>query len=282
MSPGLFGVDQWYWSTQTPRLLYGRLIGPSDVVARKTVLRTCQDVVKYLFRTPNPVGETIRVGNLSFEVVGVLGGIQNTDIRRSIFIPISDSAEPISRSYWIREIYLRWTTTTRWNELGLWLLRRFRGLIEGTKQVSRCFITLSESEGDRRFMYKNIFIYAALSVTILLGGLGITNVMLAAVQDRTREIGLRKALGAKEKIIMAQFLTESVLISHFAGAIGAIGGLMSVQILKGPLGVEVSPKLMAASILGGLIFTVFLCVVSGLYPSIRASRLDSVSAMKFE
>jgi putative ABC transport system permease protein len=121
-----------------------------------------------------------------------------------------------------------------------------------------------------------------LSITILLGGLGITNVMLAAVQDRTREIGLRKALGAKEGIIMVQFLTESIFISLFAGVIGAGVGLLSVQLLKGPLGVEVSPMMMALSIVGGLVFTVFLGVVSGLYPSIRASRLDSVSAMRFE
>jgi putative ABC transport system permease protein len=106
--------------------------------------------------------------------------------------------------------------------------------------------------------------------------------MLAAVQDRTREIGLRKALGAREEIIMVQFLTESVFISLFAGAIGAVGGLLSVQLLKGPLDVEVSPLMMTASIFGGLVFTVFLGVASGLYPSIRASRLDSVSAMKFE
>jgi putative ABC transport system permease protein len=81
---------------------------------------------------------------------------------------------------------------------------------------------------------------------------------------------------------MVQFLTESVFISLFAGAIGAIAGLMSVQVLKGPLGVEVSPLMMALSIVGGLGFTFFLGVVSGLYPSIRASRLDSVSAMRFE
>ena len=72
-SPGLFGVDHSYWRTQTPRLSYGRLIGPSDVVGRKAVCVLGQDVVRYLFKSPNPVGETIRVGNLSFEVIGILG-----------------------------------------------------------------------------------------------------------------------------------------------------------------------------------------------------------------
>lgn len=127
-----------------------------------------------------------------------------------------------------------------------------------------------------------LLVYSALGITIILGGLGITNVMLAAVRDRTREIGLRKALGAREEFIMVQFLTEAIFISLFAGIIGAVGGALSVQFLKTPLGVEVSPLMMTVSIIGGLIFTFFLGVLSGLYPLIRASRLDSVSAMRFE
>lgn len=282
-SPGLFGVDHSFWRTQTPRLLYGRLIGPSDVVGRRTVCVLGQDVVKYLFKNPNPVGETIRVGNLSFEVIGILGGIQNTDTRRSVFIPITTAQNQFQGLYWIREIYLRvddYNEVERVRDLALEALKGSHKGYEAGIRVVHYPQRIKKVTGTVYVV--KVFIYAALSITILLGGLGITNVMLAAVQDRTREIGLRKALGAREEIIMAQFLTESVFISVFAGVIGAIGGLMSVQVLKGPLGVEVSPLMMTVSILGGLVFTVFLGVVSGLYPSIRASRLDSVSAMKFE
>lgn len=88
-SPGLFGVDNQYWMTQSPTVLRGRLIGPSDVVGRKTVCVLGQDVVKYLFENSDPLGTHLKAGNLTFEVVGILGGIQHSDIRRSIFIPIS-------------------------------------------------------------------------------------------------------------------------------------------------------------------------------------------------
>jgi len=282
-SPGLFGVDQWYWRTQTPTLLYGRLIGPSDVVSRRSVCVLGQDVVKYLFKNPNPVGETIRVGNLSFEVIGVLGGIQNADIRRSVFIPITTAQNLFQGLYWIREIYLRvddWNAVEPVRDQALEALKGSHKGYESGIRVVHYPQRIKKVKGTVHVV--KVFIYAALGITILLGGLGITNVMLAAVRDRTREIGLRKALGAREEIIMVQFLTESVFISLFAGAIGAIGGLLSVQLLKGPLGVEVAPLMMTVSIFAGLLFTIILGVVSGLYPSIRASRLDSVSAMRFE
>ncbi|MGD9817336.1 MAG: ABC transporter permease [Desulfomonilaceae bacterium] len=127
-----------------------------------------------------------------------------------------------------------------------------------------------------------MFIYASLGVTVILGGLGITSVMLSAIQDRTREIGLRKALGAKEEIILLQFLVEAVLISFMAGAIGVGLGVITVNFLKGPLGVEISKAMLTLSIFMGLFFTLLLGIVSGIYPSLRASRMDSVTAMRFE
>ncbi len=127
-----------------------------------------------------------------------------------------------------------------------------------------------------------LFIYAAICVTIILGGLGISSVMLAAIQDRTREIGLRKALGAEKWTILLQFLLEAVLISLFSGAIGIVFGFLGVEVLKGMLDVEVSRAALTLSIIQGLLFTVMLGIASGMYPSIKASRMDSVTAMKFE
>ncbi|MGB6064465.1 MAG: ABC transporter permease [Desulfomonilaceae bacterium] len=282
-SPGLFGIDQSFWRTQTPTLLYGRLIGPSDVVGRKNVCVLGHDVVKYLFKNPNPVGETIRVGNLSFEVIGILGGIQNSDISRSVFVPITTARNLFQDLMWIREIYLRvddWNAVEPVRDLAL---RSLKGSHKGYEAGIRVVHYPERIKKVKGTVYiVKVLVYAALGITIVLGGLGITNVMLAAVRDRTREIGLRKALGAREEIIMVQFLTEAIFISLFAGIIGAICGVLCVQVLKRPLGVEVSPLMMTASLFGGLIFTFLLGVLSGLYPSIRASRLDSVSAMRFE
>ncbi len=127
-----------------------------------------------------------------------------------------------------------------------------------------------------------LLIWTVLGVAVVLGGLGITNIMLAAVRDRTREIGLRKASGAREEFILMQFLTESALIGLFAGTIGAAVGILLVQLLKHAIGVDVSNLMMFFSVLAGLILTICLGIASGLYPSIRASRLDAVTAMRFE
>jgi putative ABC transport system permease protein len=282
-SPGLFGVDNQYWMTQSPTVLRGRLIGPSDVVGRKPVCVLGQDVVKYLFEKADPVGEQIKAGNLSFEVIGILGGIQHTDIRRSIFIPITTAQNLFQGLYRIHNIFLRvddWNHVERAKAQAMEVLAAgHKGYEDGIK--IQFFPDRLQRVKATVYLVK-LFVYAALGVTIILGGLGITSVMLAAVQDRTREIGLRKALGAREGIILLQFLIEAIFISFLSGAIGVVAGFALVQLLKGPLDVDVSSAMIMASILAGLMFTVFLGVISGIYPSIRASRMDSVTAMRFE
>jgi putative ABC transport system permease protein len=282
-SPGLFGVDHSYWLTQTPHLLRGRLISPSDVVGRRYVCVVGQDVVKYLFGHEDPVGTVIRVGNLGFEVIGTLGGIQHSDIRRSVFIPLTTAQSLFQGLFWVREVYLR---VDDWNHVELVrdnALKMLRSSHKGYEEGIRILHYPKRIQKVQSTIYVvKLFIYSALGITLLLGGLGITNVMLAAIQDRTKEIGLRKALGAQQGVILTQFLTESVLISLFAGAIGATLGTMGVQMLKDWLDVQVSSVAVTMSVIGGLAFTVVLGILSGLYPSVKASRMDSVTAMRFE
>jgi len=282
-SPGLFGVDQAYWKTQTPRVDNGRLIGPSDVVARKKVCVLGQDVVKYLFDSGNPVGETIRVGNMTFEVIGTLAGIQHTDIRRSVFVPITTGQSMFHNLGLIREIYLRvddWNQVEPVRDRVLEVLKASHPGYESGIQV-RHYPERVKKVITTIFMVK-IFIYSSLMVAFLLGKVGLTSVMLAAVQDRTREIGLRKAIGASEMLVMLQFLTEAIFVSILSGTLGVIIGVAAVQSLKGPLGVEISGYVMSTSILMDLAFTVAIGIAAGLYPSRRAARLDVVTAMRFE
>ncbi|MBI5572316.1 MAG: ABC transporter permease [Desulfomonile tiedjei] len=282
-SPGLFGVDHSYWLTQTPHVLKGRLIGPSDVVGRKYVCVLGKDVVGYLFGGKDPVGQVIRVGNLSFTVIGTLGGVQHTDIKRSIFIPITTAQNLFQGLYWIREIYMRVDNWDRVDWAREQVLKTLRASHTGYEDGIRVMHYPKRIQKVQATAYLvKLFIVAALAVTIILGGLGISNVMLAAIQDRTREIGLRKALGAREEVIMLQFLTESTLISFVAGAVGVLAGVLTVEILKNQLEVHVSAASLLMSVVIGLLFTAILGIVSGLYPSIKASRMDSVTAMRFE
>lgn len=282
-SPGIIGIDHEFWATQTARLANGRLIGPSDVVGRKMVCVVGENVVKHLLKLDNPVGEVVGIGSLKFEIIGVLGGIQSNDLQRMIVLPITTAQNLFPGLYWIREIYIRvddWNQVEPvWEEAMRVLKESHPGYESGLELIY--YPRRLEKVKSTVWLVK-MFIYASLVVTVILGGLGITSVMLSAIQDRTREIGLRKALGAKEEIILLQFLLEAVLISLIAGAIGVGLGIFSVNFLKEPLGVEISKTVLTLSVVTGLFFTLILGIVSGIYPSLKASRMDSVTAMKFE
>jgi putative ABC transport system permease protein len=282
-SPGITGVDQSYWRTQTCRVAVGRPIGASDVVGRKRVCVIGQDVVSNMFNGVDPLGQVILVGGLGFRVIGVLGGIQHTDIRRSIFVPITVAQTLSKELLFIRSIYLR---TTDWNQVD-WVrdqaLRVLKESHAGYEDgVKLTYFPERVKKVKATIYVVKIFIYASLVVAFLLGKAGLTNIMLAAVQDRTKEIGLRKALGAKDQAVLLQFMTESVLVSFLAGIVGVIIGISAIYTLRGPLGVQVSGYIMSASIIVDLIVTAFIGVLAGLYPSRQASRLDVVSAMRFE
>jgi putative ABC transport system permease protein len=282
-SPGLFGVDHSYWRTQSATLDSGRLIGPSDVVGRRTVCVLGRDVVKYLFDSKDPVGHVVKVGSASFEVVGVLGGIQHTEVGRAVFVPITTAQSLFEGLDWIPEIYVRANDWNTVETVQSQVMEALKGSHKGYEKGIRV-----EHYPERikkvttSILLVKLFIFAALGVAFLLGKVGLTSVMLAAVQDRTREIGLRKALGAREEIIMLQFLTESVFISVLAGMVGVAIGLISVELLRGYLDVEVSFYVMSSSILLDLAVTIAIGIIAGLYPSIQASRLDAVTAMRFE
>lgn len=280
---GLSGIDHQYWKTQSPVAERGRLIGPSDVIGRKKVAVVGEDVVKYLFNKKDPVGSSVKIGNMEFEIIGSLGGIQHSSIIRSVFIPITVAEDIVPGLQKIGKIYVRvknWNDVSPVRDLILNILKsNHEGYEKGLKVVH--YPKRVEKVQSTVQMVK-IFIYAALAATMLLGGIGITNVMLSAVQDRTQEIGLRKALGARGGNILLQFLTESILISGFAGFLGVSAGVMISYFLSGLLQVGIELSVLTGSIFAGLAFTIFLGIASGMYPSIRASRLDPVSAMRFE
>jgi putative ABC transport system permease protein len=281
--PTLLGIDHEYWMTQTCRIQNGRLIGPSDVQARKKVVVLGEDVVKYLFKNKDPVGLEVRVDNLAFTVIGTLGGVQHGDTKSGVIIPITTAQNLLPGLAAVNDIYIRasnWDEVERVREQALAVLKKeHKGYESGIRVIH--FPERIEKVKSTVYLVK-LLIWTVLGVAVVLGGLGITNIMLAAVRDRTREIGLRKASGAREEFILMQFLTESALIGLFAGTIGAAVGILLVQLLKHAIGVDVSNLMMFFSVLAGLILTICLGIASGLYPSIRASRLDAVTAMRFE
>jgi putative ABC transport system permease protein len=126
------------------------------------------------------------------------------------------------------------------------------------------------------------FLYTAIVVTLFLGGLGITMIMLAVVVERTQEIGLRKAVGASERMIMSQFLCESLTVSLIGATSGIIAGALAVQILQAMLTVQANYSVFVLSLLGSVAIGTILGIASGVLPAIKAGRQDAVEAMRFE
>lgn len=277
------GVDEQFWSTQALKLLAGRLITAQDVAARKRVCVIGKDIYTNLFSGADPVGQVIRVQNLTFRVIGILGGPQQDDVRKSVFVPI-DTAEGIFPGLdSIKRIVLRvntWDNVETARDQALAILKAGRERYGEGIHISYRPSVLARVKAV--FYIVNFFIYSSLVVVFIIGKVGLTNVMLAAIQDRTREIGLRKAVGANDETIRGQFMLESVLISVFSGIVGVFTGVFCVLILKHILEVEISSYVMSASIVLDLVVTTLIGIAAGLYPSAQASRLDIVTAMRFE
>jgi putative ABC transport system permease protein len=125
-----------------------------------------------------------------------------------------------------------------------------------------------------------LFLSLAASISLVVGGIGISNIMLVSVTERTREIGIRRALGATQKSIMAQFLTEAVVISCVGGLVGVVLALVTVAILRNFGFVPATAESWAVML--GLCFSVIVGVVAGLLPAIKAARLDVIDALRYE
>jgi putative ABC transport system permease protein len=280
----LMGVEEVFFDTIYIPTSIGRRITRRDVDERKDVCVIGSKVVEALFKDAgSPLNKTISIRGQAFTVIGVIGGVEDPGFMESVLIPFSVARSRVEKMYEIRQIYIR---AKDWN------------VAEGIQRtVSRMLKSAHPGYADaievkyyperiktiqNAVMLVKLFLYAALAVTLLLGGLGITNVMLAAVRERTTEIGLRKAVGATESMIMSQFLLEAVCISLVGAVLGIIVGSVSVEALKRVIGTAPDYSVFVLSIVCGVTFAGLLGVASGFLPARRASRLDAAEAMRFE
>jgi putative ABC transport system permease protein len=278
------GVESNFFETLHLPLSKGRRILDSDVNEFKHVCVIGQTVEKELFGADAlSMGKRIVVLGQPFEVVGVLGGAEDLSYMESAFLPFSVVKAKIPGMEKIRDIYVRamdWDTVPILHQKAKELLAsRQPGYAEAMSVTY--FADRIDAIRTVVFVFK-FFLYASIASTLVLGGLGITNVMLAVVNERTTEIGLRKAVGATERMIMAQFLCESLTVSLVGSGIGILCGFWAVEILQKLFDTEAGYFVFVVSILCSVLIGMILGVASGMLPAARAGRLSAVEAMKFE
>jgi putative ABC transport system permease protein len=280
----IMGIEVSFFDTVHMPVSSGRIFAQDDITHRKSVCIIGTNIVKRLFKQhEEPIGRKIFVGGHTFQVVGIIGGVEDPLYLDTILIPITVARSRFVAMYEIRDIYIR---AANWdlvpsvqNDVYNLLTRNQPGYADAMQVVHypEALKTIKNA-----VLLVKLFLYAAAIVTLMLGGLGITSVMLAAVRERTTEIGLRKAVGATDRMIMEQFLLEAICISLLGVAIGSLVGLVAVNVLEKVFHIVPAYKALLVSLMGGMLFGVVLGVLSGLIPAGKASRLDAAEAMRFE
>jgi putative ABC transport system permease protein len=295
VQPFISGVEPDYAEARSWKTTEGRFLSEGDMTSRARVAVIGQSVVKELFEDgSSPIDRIIKLNQQPYKVIGVLeskGGSLGGDLDNQVFVPLSTAHN---------ELY------TLRNRAGdpvvtyMYVLPREgadrKDVSEQITAVLRDRHNISYRDDDDFSVYSQadflaafgaiigaitIFLSAIAAISLIVGGIGIMNIMLVTVTERTREIGLRKAIGAKRRDILAQFLIEAMTLSLLGGLIGVIIGT-SGAIAIGKLVENFNPVVAPASVMLAVGFSMAVGLFFGLYPAWRASRLNPIEALRYE
>lgn len=279
----LAGVDAAFWQTIMASCRLGRLTDNGDDDAGLTYAVLGENVAETLFGDMNPLGKALQIGNCSIKIVGVLGGIQGPDTLRSVFIPLSTARRRFLDMYPIKHLRMRvdhWREVENVvNEVRSVLTSVHSGYTDGLR-VTHYPERIRRVQGTVHLV--KILIYLVCTAVVGLGAFGAAYLMLASVDERTREIGLKKALGGSDLFVMVEFLTEALVICASAGVAGVALALLTCTVLNTFMDLNISMGLLAMSSAGGLAATLVIGLLSGAYPAAKASRMNPAMAMRFE
>jgi len=283
-TPELFDIREW-------PVVSGRTIGQQDVDGAAKVCLLGQTVADNLFSGEDPIGKIVRIKKIPFTVIGVLESKgqspQGTDQDDAIFVPLRTAQVKLSRSSFPNSVGALIVQAKNEalldkaeEEINSLLKQRHR--ITNNKEPDFSTRNLSEilAVAEQSSKAMSLLLGAVASISLIVGGIGIMNIMLVSVTERTREIGIRMAIGARTKDILWQFLIEAVLLTMLGGIIGIIlgaaGATVVSRILDWPTLISVQ------SITIAFFFSGAVGIFFGFYPARKAAGLNPIDALRYE
>jgi putative ABC transport system permease protein len=294
-SPQLFGVTPEYFQVRNLNLAEGEFIDEEQILGRASVVLLGPEVAETLFGHPDGVtGETVRIEGQPFRVIGVLeskGGSAFGSEDNQIIVPFTTAQARLIRRSANDRVDIIFVQAVSGNVV-----------VQATEEISQILRTRHRtpvgaddftifSQQDLLTTFESItgilkvFLGGIGGISLLVGGIGIMNIMLVSVTERTREIGLRKALGARKRDILTQFLTESSLLSLIGGLIGILLGWtisFAVGKIAAASGTAFTPVVGLDAVALATIFSGIVGLFFGIYPASRAANLEPVEALRYE
>ncbi len=278
-SYSIIGTTASYFEVQDEGVQSGRILAESDEEWTTRVAVIGTDVAEDLFGTWDAVGGTITIGDKVYKVVGVIeeqGSSLSGSDDSSIIIPYSTAARTSGQSG-VSSFYVKATSdsmvNSAVNSISMFLLQATRD--EDAYTVSNSSDVLDTMEDVTDTM--SLLLAGIAAISLVVGGIGIMNIMMVSVSERTREIGIRKAIGAKRRHIMLQFLCEACILSVLGGLIGLLLSFVTIRIYNiiASASVVMNGSIAAAAIL----FCAVIGVAFGSYPAAKASRLQPIDSL---
>ena len=289
-STTVYGTTASYLDIKSYEILIGRNFTQDDIKNSTKVAIIGSTVSTELFGDVNPVNKTIRIGGVPFRVIAVLkskgssGPFDNDDL---VFIPITTAQKKVFGVYFPGTVNMivvksQNSDVMDYTEEDISEILKIRHNIGKNQDVDFEIRNSAEFQEKLKSTVKtfSILLGSIASVSLLVGGIGIMNIMLVSVTERTREIGIRMAIGARSSDIRKQFLIEALMLAIIGGLIGVIAGIVTTKIVSSFS--DMTTEVTAFSVILSLGFSALVGIVFGFYPAYKASLLNPIDALRYE
>ncbi|MBP7018456.1 ABC transporter permease [Candidatus Saccharibacteria bacterium] len=288
-SASLQGVSETYGKVRDYEVASGSFFTQKDVDQNTKVAVLGKQVATNLFGKSSSIGKKVSINNTDYLVVGVLaqtesGQFENPDA--TIFAPYSTVIEQNQLSTKFGRIIVSSTDENSVNEAkdsieAILLKNHSYDTSEEANFSIKSSAEMLDSFTSLTDLFRKVLTGAA-AISLLVGGIGIMNIMLVSVTERTREIGLRKAVGAKTRHILMQFLAEAIVLTLLGGLIGVFAGQLLAAVMTAALDLNITPSITIATATLAVSISVGIGIVFGIYPAMKAAKLDPIDALRYE